>query len=63
MTEIQQLREELARLRERVAVLEARPIYAPMRLSDYPNPLYAQPTPKPWHPPEVICQSRQAISQ
>lgn len=49
MTELEQLREEIAKLRERVAVLEARPVaphYVP-----YPPPLYP---PATWQPPYVV---------
>lgn len=52
MTEIEQLREEVAKLRERVAVLEARPAY-------FQAPQYLPPQPS-WHPFTVTCDGRTA---
>jgi hypothetical protein len=48
MTEIEQLRKELNELRERIAVLEKRPIHAPLDLSSLrqTNPLTYQTQPR-----------------
>lgn len=55
MTEIEQLREEIAKLRERVAVLEARPTPPAMPLYiGAPNP-WPKPAPlEPWQPPLTV---------
>lgn len=55
MTEIEQLREEIAKLRERVAVLEARP--TPPAPPFYIGALHHRPKPaplEPWQPPFTV---------
>lgn len=55
MSEIEQLREEIAKLRERVAVLEARPM-APV-MPRYLGPAIGSPARDPLQPPyTVTCQ-------
>ena len=59
MSEMREIREELAKLRERVAVLESINNRVPVGpITPWPVPHYDQFKPPPWMPPFVVtCES------